>query len=819
MNADRRFVTRTQGGLALLPLLFAIPALAQDAPSATIAGNPAPATDASGLSDIVVTARKRVESAQTVPVSITSLSEAQITRYDLTSLERVAASTPQFNVARASNGSGAQLTLRGIGSNSTSIGIEQSVAVVVDGVYYGQGRVINEGFFDLSRIEILKGPQALFFGKNATAGVISLTTADPSSQPEFKAKLGYEFAGQNLTGEVVGSGPVSETLGIRVALRASKAFGSYFDNRSLPTFYPTFDVATGNSNSYPMPSSARDTPRERELLGRITLKWQPTDDLTATLKTSGNINKLNNPAYNTVIYNCPNGFNQIDPSNGCARKFVTYGSPLPQGGYTLPWAKGDGRLYNDYRSWATTANIAYDFDHVSLTSVSNYNRNRNKFTLDSDYEDAPMSIPATEKTSFHAFSTELRALTKFDGPINLLIGSYYQRTKRIFDQAVSLGNVEDSSQPLSNRYSGFTKNSQTEGETLSGFGQVTWKIVPDLELAAGVRYTHETKDSYFVQPYVNAALQGAFLRGVRFDANQTFNNWSPDASLTWTPTRDVTVYGAYKTAYKSGGFSNSAILTTSSTVSNFAFAPERAKGFEGGVKTTLFERQLRFNVGLYTYKFNNLQIDFFDSAAIALITQNAGSARTRGVEVEAEYAPRAIQGLNLHGTLNYNKATYGTFISPCYAGQSIAAGCNIAFNSATGAFTKQNLAGVSTSMAPRWTASLGGNYERPITEGFVLGLSLDGRYSGSYLASGFGAPTSRNPHYVNLDASARVRTRDDRYEIALVGKNLTNRFVVNGGIDAPNTGSGTGTNTVILADQGGYVGQPRTVELQATVRF
>ena len=121
-----------------------------------------PAAPQSGLTDIIVTARKRVESVQDVPVAVSAISAVTIQQRDLTSLDKSAAATPSFTVGRASNGSGAQMTLRGIGSSSTSIGIEQSVATVVDGVYYGQGRIINEGFFDLSRVEILKGPQALF---------------------------------------------------------------------------------------------------------------------------------------------------------------------------------------------------------------------------------------------------------------------------------------------------------------------------------------------------------------------------------------------------------------------------------------------------------------------------------------------------------------------------------------------------------------------------------------------------------------------------------------------------------------------------------
>lgn len=197
-------------GAAICASVQAIPAFAQDAAPQDAAPQDAAAQDSAssgGLQDIVVTARKRQESVQDVPVAVTALSAEMVQRQDLTSIEKIAARTPNLNVGRASNGSGAQLTLRGIGSSSTSIGIEQSVAIVVDGVYYGQGRIINEGFFDLGRVEILKGPQALFFGKNATAGVISLTTADPTATPEFKARAGYEFKAEQAQIELVGSGP------------------------------------------------------------------------------------------------------------------------------------------------------------------------------------------------------------------------------------------------------------------------------------------------------------------------------------------------------------------------------------------------------------------------------------------------------------------------------------------------------------------------------------------------------------------------------------------------------------------------------------
>ncbi|MDI1295554.1 MAG: TonB-dependent receptor, partial [bacterium] len=541
------------GGSAIaLSLAAATPAFAQDAPLPQVAEQ---APTQGGLTDIVVTARKRAESVQDVPVAVTALSAELIARQDLTSIEKIAARTPNLNVGRASNGSGAQLTLRGIGSSSTSIGIEQSVAVVVDGVYYGQGRIINEGFFDLGRVEILKGPQALFFGKNATAGVIALTSADPTAKPEFKAKAGYEFNAQQVQLEGVASGPLTDTLGIRVAVRASKMYEGYYRNVAAPFNYATFDVATGTPGSVVSNPAPQDQPGEKELLGRVTLKWEPTDRFTATIKGSGTYSKTNNNSWNYVAFNCPNG--GVSQLNGyaCKRDFVNHQNKIPAAfAANIPYAKEDGSLYNRYKSWAVTANLNYELDDVTLTSVTNYNWNNNQWACACDFQSSPASNWATENSTYHAFSSEFRALTTFDAPINLMVGALYQKTKRTFDQYIVLAGLTNSAAAPEDEFLATRKTSFTNGETIAAFGQVTWKVVPTVEIAGGVRYTHETKDSFFTQPYNNPGLTSIFRPQNDPDglgvvtANQVFNNWSPEATITWKPDRNLLIYGAFKTA-------------------------------------------------------------------------------------------------------------------------------------------------------------------------------------------------------------------------------------------------------------------------------
>lgn len=805
---------------ALLVSVFTCGAAVTSAFAQDTAGEPQapePQAQQGGIGDIVVTARRREESMQSVPVSVTALTAEQIQRYDMTSLEKIATQTPQFTVGRASNGSGAQLTLRGIGSSSTSIGIEQSVAVVVDGVYYGQGRVINEGFFDLEGVEMLKGPQSLFFGKNATAGVISLRTANPTATPEFKAQVGYEFRSKELVGEFVGSGPLTDTLGLRVAVRGSNMFGGYFKNRGIDKYYNTTDIATGDVNTHFAPAFDGDNPGTREFLGRVTLAYDPGDRFKFTLKANASLSDANNNSWNYGLFRCAGDAYALNPNVPCERKFNIYQNYFPADlAGTNPFSKKDGALYNRYRSWGITGTAEYNLDDVSLTWVTNYNRNTNRWACDCTFVSTDLgAAPSTEKTSYYAFSTELRAQTTFDGPLNLLVGGYYQKTKRDYTQSGSFGNIEDSTAPAAYRYLGYFKRSETDGKTLSAYGQVTWTILPKLEATGGVRYIHETKDSYLVQPYVNGALQALFVQNKTINGDQTFNDWSPEFTLTWKPNENITVYGAYKTAYKSGGFSNSGFVSIGTIPSDVAFAPEKARGFEAGIKTLLADRQLRLNLGVYSYKYVNLQVDFFNSQTFAFITTNAGSARTKGVELEFEFAPRGLPGFNLHGTANYNRARYLQYIAPCYGGQSIAQGCDTLFQGAPG----QDLSGAPTAVAPKWTGSLGASYETEVSDGTALAVSLDSRYSSSYLASGFGNPLSKQGSYLTLDGSIRVKFHDSRYELALIGKNLTNRFIVGGAVDAPNTGSGTGTASAVMADQVGFVSLPRTVQLQATVRF
>jgi outer membrane receptor protein involved in Fe transport len=798
-------------------------ALLLGAPAAAFAADAAPAAAAApALEEVIVTARKREENIQNIPVAVTAVSAQKLDNFGLRNLEGIAASIPQLSIVRGSSGSGATISLRGVGSTFTSIGIEQSVAVNLDGVYYGQGRIINEGFFDMKQVEILRGPQALFFGKNASAGVVSFRSADPGDHFEALARAGYEFRGDVANFEGIVSGPVTSQLGLRLAVRYSDQNGGYMENDAPATTLHTLDIATGAVTAHPTPAPQRDIPGERDLGVRLTAKYTPSDQFSLTAKGSITRYRVDDATWNNELIFCPTGHAQVNPTQTCdADRHIQQNDVPADVAATNPLlGRHGGHLYQDYNAYAFSLEAAYTGDKVDITSVAGLHRFVNYFLGDYDFTGASDGGTwGSERSKYKAFSEEVRAQTKLDGPINFMAGAYYQTTRLDFDQQIIFpGALENSTvTDKTKRYITVAKLSYTDGTTFAGFGQMQWKFTPQLELDAGARYTHETKDSQFVQPYVIAAYQPVFRQNHPIAANQSFNNLSPEVTLTWKPSDDVTAFVGYKKGFKSGGFSGSALDSAigNTTVADLAFRPEKAKGFEGGVRAVLFDRRVRLALDAYSYKYDDLQVDFFDATKIQYITKNAASSSVRGVEFEGEWAPPEISGLVLRGTLNYNNSHYKHFAdAPCYGGQRPSEGCTIVAGRPI-----QDLSGVATALAPKWTGALEANYEHGLTENLVFGASANLKYSSSYLSNPFGNPASRQDAYTTLDASIRVRTKDQRWELALIGKNLTNEYVVYNVGDAPSSGSGTGTAAGVHSDLVASPNLPRTIAVQLTWKY
>ena len=245
-------------------------------------------TVSSDIEEIVVTARARDESLRDIPVAISVFSEEEMENLNINSLDDIAASSASLEINRINSGSGVQIAIRGIASSPGSIGIEQSVAVMIDNVYFPQGRVINEGLFDTQQVAILKGPQALYFGKNATAGAVSIITNDPTDEFEVSLSLGHEFEYKTDTYEFMISGPISDKWGARLALYESNMDEGWIQNVAGDSTYTTLDAANGFAatvHQNPAPTQ-KFYPATEESFARLTLKGALTERTTLTLKAS-----------------------------------------------------------------------------------------------------------------------------------------------------------------------------------------------------------------------------------------------------------------------------------------------------------------------------------------------------------------------------------------------------------------------------------------------------------------------------------------------------------------------------------------------------
>ena len=812
----------------------------------------APAAQSAVIEEIVVQARAQEESVRDIPVALTAVSEERMDQFGIESMMDLEALTPQLSIRRATSGSGTSISIRGISSPSTSIGIEQSTAVIIDGVYFPQGRSINEGLFDTNQVSVLKGPQALYFGKNATAGVISVRTNNPGDEFEASIRINNEFETKDRTVEGIISMPVNDQFGLRLAVQASDMKEGWISNSANPAggTYTTLDAAPLLAEGVQVfsttdnPVATEFYPQEETLYVRLTAAGDLSDTFSYNIKGSYGSYES---AYTGggELYNCStlNGVahSSANDTDGDGFKDPT---PLPdvdcifdgaQGWNDVPPAVaatnpllnmfGNGDSGEKYESKSITASLDWSLSSMDVNAILNWHDQNVQWVGDQDASDVT-SIFAGEENKFDNLSAEIRAVTTFDQPVNFVIGAYYQNTNLWFDQDVIFAAAQNSA--VANPHDEFTaynKLSETDGSTQSVYGEVVWDIDDQWQLTAGLRYHHETKDSYFIQPYVNPLFLGLFTQydpsnpATRPLFDQTFKDWIPEVTLRWEPTDNVTYYAAYKEGFKSGGFSNSAILSNLSPPGwfDFVFEPEHNRGGEIGVKASLFDNSMLATFEFFHYTFEDLQVDFFNSAQFAYVTENAGGSKTYGGEFQMEWAT-PVDGLTLSGSLGYLSSKFTDFDNFCFTGQTPSQGCEELTAGKVETQLRQNLNGNTRPGAPKWSGFVAANYEREIGSGLLFGLTANLQYKGE---TGLSAsdPFAIYPSYTMFDANVRIFDAGDTWQVALIGKNLNDEraIVVSGNV--PGTGANTGTAFGFRSDQRGSAVRGRQVELEFLYRF
>lgn len=803
--------------LACAPIAFtALPALAQT-----------PAEDGAERGtagvyegDIIVSARRRDETAQDTPVAMTVLSDELLQRYNVTGVDSIAQFTPGLLTGESSGSMGGSISLRGIGSGESMAFIDQAVSVNVDGVPISSAQILRAAQMDLKQIEVLRGPQSLFFGKNSPGGIISLTTEDPGSSLELLGRVGYEFKADEFYVDTVISGPLGDNAGLRFATHYSTMDG-YIKVRTPNA------PGTGSPPPGVIPSDLGRFPNKDELFLRGTAVFTPSDRLTIRLKeTYTDTDIVGGPSFYSDITACPYGVGQrpFEDESNCRNDGVIFTSQLDPSFLAL-----SKYLEGPYGGRSNTQLLATGLvdwemtDTLKLSSVTGYYYVNEKITSNGGY--GPVSTNGfAVRFKNKQFSQELRLASDFDGAFNFLLGGFYENRDLFTLTFIAVPGI-NFALPL--------ESTNQNQKSYSGFGQLIFAPNDQLELTAGGRYTHEKKNllDFTVTPTGGAAVDVTKLAGYP-GTTLTFNDFSPEVTVKYEATPDFMLFASFKKGFKSGGFdagfTNGAILANPSR--GQTFDPEKVTGGEIGLKSRLLDRQLTFNLTGYWYDYKGLQVSVFDTNTRAFRLQNAAKARIRGIEAEASFSPGGMPGLNLHGAVAINDSKFRDYLADCYAGQTVSLGCNQQFDPVLGRFLAQDLSGKRLRKAPVVTGNFGGYYETPVSGSIWASLSADVSYSGRYNAGTQLQPLAEQDAFAKLDASFRVFSENKAWELALIGRNLTNKRNIVNGIDRTGTGGAKGvdvpsctgvgqTGCSALADIIGTPATPRSVSVQATFRY
>ncbi|MBI1179798.1 MAG: TonB-dependent receptor plug domain-containing protein [Alphaproteobacteria bacterium] len=839
-------------GLAGTAGALVVTALSLPASAADNDGQQKPEAKGGPETVYVSAARKQEERAIDTPVALSAMNEEQIARYNTTNMVQLQSQLPGVRIyAAGGGGQGGNLSIRGIGQLAIDYGAEQPVAFVMDGFSFTRGHIVDVGLFDLSDVEVLKGPQTQYFGKNSPAGVIAVTSKSPGDTFEGFARLSYEFRSQDPSLEFGVSVPVNDKFKFRFAGRGEFMQGGYIRNTGAAVIPNPPELASQGGPS-PGPSYGK-YPKQKQYIGRLTMVFTPTDNFDATLKIFGSYTHQDDIPPVT-LYKCADGpgahpylnylFGLLPDTNAvCPGKKLTFtnNSVMPPVAVQEADRKFNGDAPDGYFNWnsniLTTLQMNWKIGDITITSVTGFWKANQKEYTNYDYSSFA-TVQSLQGERGHSFTQELRVKSNYDSPVNFMIGGFYEKTRRQLDAPVEifpLGPAPSSIPatsvfgtplvvgttpylvPIPSDYVGtyltYHQHWDNHIESWSVFGDLTWDILDNLSFDAGIRYTednrHSTGDQLFNRmDYVFGPGAVFAPTGTIVHPTTSFHNTSPSATLSWHPSQDTMIYAAYKTGFQSAGVSNPGTFGAFVNSDNakdqafvnsiLTFKGSTVKGFETGIKGIFFDK-LTADATLFTYKYSNLQVVAYDSSTVSFITQNAAGARAKGFEVNMTL--QATDALQLRTAIEYSHLQFTTFATAsCYPGEP---GPSEGVACGTQDLTGQRYGG------PPWTISGGFTYEVPLNDTWNFGISGDA----IWFNDGFntnGQPDTFVPSYWLLNLSARVYQAGGPWEFSVACTNCANEFYLN------NVGN---KNLAKNGDLVGYLGRPRLITLQATYRW
>lgn len=630
------------GTLALA--LVTAPAFAQ-APTGQTAG---PSNDAAPLEEVVVTAERRPELLLKAPLAISTVSQSNLDQLGLTSVEDIATAVPDLQIS--ANGYTPQLSIRGIGNFSGSY---STVAVQIDGIYQptaGSGELAN-GLFDVSRIEVARGPQGTLYGRNATAGVVNIYTADPTKKLEAYADVALGNYGDVTTRAIV-----NVPLNDRIQMR-----GSF--------------VRETNDGYYPGGAAGRNYDKTDILSGQITTLMQLTDDLQwrVAIEHSSNTGTVNYMHVVNYLY-----YPGADLATGALGNAVI----VPSAPFNL--INQLSETDNSIDTWydAVRSRLVWSVnDHLTVTYLAGY-----LSFVDNGIDSANGAFSQRSRGRDTRSMTHEVDLNFQSGPVNSVVGLYYYKDYTSGNALLHIGNTVPS--PLNAVVSAiFPSINHAVGDEPSDYGliditqhtidsgnlskavftQTTYSLTPQLRLTGGLRYTADSYGldetqricafgSAVAEPYVNCAVP--FTPQLPEAQTTSSHDVSWKASLDYDLTKQQLLYGTVDTGYRAGGVSGNVQLPKQ----YLTYRPETVTNYELGWKASLLRRSLAVSADIFDMEYKNMQVSAIEhdlTGTPTPVTINAGRSRIKGVELEADWRPTSVDEVHAYAT--YLDARFTSF--------------------------------------------------------------------------------------------------------------------------------------------------------------
>jgi outer membrane receptor protein involved in Fe transport len=748
------------------------------------------------LEEVIVTATKRAEGMQDVPIAISVVSGDRIEQQGVRNLEELSLYLPAVHIAQS--GGQNQVFIRGIGSGNNT-GFEQSVGTFVDGVYFGRARNSQAAFLDLQRVEVLKGPQSTLFGKNTVAGAINITTQRPTDEFEGYVEGSYNTETEGYTTTAVVSGPLTDTLRGRLV-------GKYYDEEG---YYENTDPA------------GEDPTREDKVV-RTWLDWDATDNLTFSLKAEyGEFNKEGN--LSKIVKSTPTAdflFGFV-PDDNFAK---SVGFNEKQSSSNRPGKDIEDETDNTI----VQLDFVYQMENHSLKSISAWTEYDTDLCTDGDY--ATTQFADQCKTEDHEqFTQEFILSSELGGKFNYMVGLYYQDAD--LKATTNTGFLPSAIPPLEAGIlnllesalgfrppSGFSDSEvfsdfDQETTTWSVFTQVDYDITDRLRLRAGIRYSDDNKDvenHQFItnigctEPKpINTFLLSPDVFNLRvpydYELKRGEDHTTGSVNLQYDIGDDIMVYATWANGYKAGGFDESNGLDIARE-----FEDESVDHYEIGAKMELWDNRVRLNLSGFHTSFDDLQVSTWETATF--IVTNAGEATTDGIE--ADFTIAATEDLTVYGALTWLDAEYDTYDdAACTVEQQIAGGL------APGC--RQDLEGTPLQFAPDWSGNIGFTYDWGVTANTNLVFNADAFYSDEILIAPDNDPVGIQDSYWKINARIAWEANDGQWMVAVLGKNLNDETTFNWLNDATLAGQGFGFERAYF----GQVEIGRSYEVQLRYSF